>query len=457
MKMATSEAGKAAFELGMEIVGPLAPVTDPTFADANRFVARVLHVVREHDRGRQLRDPAQHHRPARARACREPEHAVDFSLTDDQELLRDTARKLLERECPPVARPRAHRRPSVYEPLWRHLREYTALGAGPAADLCLFLEQTGYVAAPGPFLATVAVRRRSPATTSTPGTVALVDDPTNPFVLEADRVDRDRDRRARTAARGRRRRRRRDRLRFVADRRLLPPAVRARRHRSSTSTAKPLDADALRGVARPRARRARGRDGRHRPPHLRHGARVREGAQAVRRADRLVPGDPAQARRHVARARAGDRRGALRGDDGRRRRPPTARRACHVAKAAAGEAARRILKDGIQIHGGIGYTWEHDLHLYLRRATADEYPLGTTGWHLDRLADLLFATAERRCVHPPRRPAGRGQRPGAALHFLTQTSGFSTDRPRGKHDKPGADRRLGSVLRHLTVMQSRRS
>jgi alkylation response protein AidB-like acyl-CoA dehydrogenase len=66
--------------------------------------------------------------------------------------------------------------------------------------------------------------------------------------------------------------------------------------------------------------------------------------------------------------------------------------ACHSAKAAAGEAARRILKDGAQIHGGIGYTWEHDLHLYLRRATADEDTLGTTSWHLDRIADLLFAT-----------------------------------------------------------------
>jgi len=37
MKMATSEAGKAAYELGMEIVGPMAPVTDPTFADVNRW------------------------------------------------------------------------------------------------------------------------------------------------------------------------------------------------------------------------------------------------------------------------------------------------------------------------------------------------------------------------------------------------------------------------------------
>jgi alkylation response protein AidB-like acyl-CoA dehydrogenase len=66
-------------------------------------------------------------------------------------------------------------------------------------------------------------------------------------------------------------------------------------------------------------------------------------------------------------------------------------KACHVAKAAAGSAAHRILADGIQIHGGIGYTWEHDLHLFLRRATADEHLLGPTGWHHDRLADLLFA------------------------------------------------------------------
>ena len=73
-------------------------------------------------------------------------------------------------------------------------------------------------------------------------------------------------------------------------------------------------------------------------------------------------------------------------DAGRRR--PHAR--VPRAKAAAGEAARRILKDGVQIHGGIGYTWEHDLHLFLRRATADEYLLGTTSWHHDRIADLLF-------------------------------------------------------------------
>ena len=65
-------------------------------------------------------------------------------------------------------------------------------------------------------------------------------------------------------------------------------------------------------------------------------------------------------------------------------------RAVHVAKAAAGTAATRSAKDSIQVHGGIGYTWEHDLHLYLRRAVGSEHWLGTTPWHHDRLAELIF-------------------------------------------------------------------
>src|SRR5450432_3935113 len=114
---------------------------------------------------------------------------MDFSLTEDQQLLRDTATKLLERECPPSL-VRAHiNDASVYEPLWRHLREYTALGIGPATDLCLFLEQTGYVAAPGPFLATALYTSLVGGAEETTGTVAFLDDPMNPFVLEADRVD----------------------------------------------------------------------------------------------------------------------------------------------------------------------------------------------------------------------------------------------------------------------------
>jgi alkylation response protein AidB-like acyl-CoA dehydrogenase len=71
---------------------------------------------------------------------------------------------------------------------------------------------------------------------------------------------------------------------------------------------------------------------------------------------------------------------------------PDRRRATHVAKAAAGAAATRAARDGIQVHGGIGYTWEHDLHLFIRRAYGSEAWLGTTSWHHDRLSDLLFAS-----------------------------------------------------------------
>jgi acyl-CoA dehydrogenase len=64
-------------------------------------------------------------------------------------------------------------------------------------------------------------------------------------------------------------------------------------------------------------------------------------------------------------------------------------RAAAIAKATACDAARKIAKDGIQIHGGIGYTWEHDLHLYIRRVYAAEGLLGGAEEHRARLADLL--------------------------------------------------------------------
>jgi acyl-CoA dehydrogenase len=66
-------------------------------------------------------------------------------------------------------------------------------------------------------------------------------------------------------------------------------------------------------------------------------------------------------------------------------------RATHVAKAAAGRAARHSSRDGMQVHGGIGYTWEHDLHLYLRRALFDDALLGSAAWHQDRLGEMLLS------------------------------------------------------------------
>jgi alkylation response protein AidB-like acyl-CoA dehydrogenase len=59
-----------------------------------------------------------------------------------------------------------------------------------------------------------------------------------------------------------------------------------------------------------------------------------------------------------------------------------------VAKSFVGERSLRILQDCVQIHGGIGVTWEHDLHLYLRRATVNQSLYGTPADHRRRLTDL---------------------------------------------------------------------
>ncbi len=63
--------------------------------------------------------------------------------------------------------------------------------------------------------------------------------------------------------------------------------------------------------------------------------------------------------------------------------------AAAVAKAAAGDCQRLLGKEGIQIHGGIGYTWEHDMHLYVKRAKANDAFFGNTAVQRSRIATLL--------------------------------------------------------------------
>jgi alkylation response protein AidB-like acyl-CoA dehydrogenase len=60
-----------------------------------------------------------------------------------------------------------------------------------------------------------------------------------------------------------------------------------------------------------------------------------------------------------------------------------------IAKAYAGQRATDIIQDCVQLHGGLGVTWEHDIHVYLRRATVDRVTWGTPSEHRRRVADLL--------------------------------------------------------------------
>jgi len=63
--------------------------------------------------------------------------------------------------------------------------------------------------------------------------------------------------------------------------------------------------------------------------------------------------------------------------------------ASSAAKVAAADCERAMSKEGIQLHGGIGYTWEHDMHLYVRRAKSDSLLIGSAGEHRERIAHAL--------------------------------------------------------------------
>jgi alkylation response protein AidB-like acyl-CoA dehydrogenase len=62
--------------------------------------------------------------------------------------------------------------------------------------------------------------------------------------------------------------------------------------------------------------------------------------------------------------------------------------AASMAKAFAADAGWRVTASSLQVHGGIGFTWEHDLHFFLKRAKTDGHLLGTPRSHRDRVASL---------------------------------------------------------------------
>jgi len=68
---------------------------------------------------------------------------------------------------------------------------------------------------------------------------------------------------------------------------------------------------------------------------------------------------------------------------------PEATLAAAMAKSYASDAYRVVTGEAIQIHGGIGFTWEHDLQLYFRRAKASELTFGDGTFHRARVAELI--------------------------------------------------------------------
>jgi alkylation response protein AidB-like acyl-CoA dehydrogenase len=331
---------------------------------------------------------------------------MDFTITEHQELLRSSARQLMAGECP-TSLVRAHMTdPRAADPLWGHLRSWMGIAGGPLVDLCLFLEETGAALAPGPFYPTAALFAPLLAAVEhdllpsvldgdATGTVAMAgadgvwapnDDPTKTFVPEAERVDH-----VAVVGPGP--------SVAVADR--LPA-----RHVVTVDTTRRLTEVDTTGIAAGAVVSEETiRDMLERAyvalsAEMLGTARWLLEATLAYASSREQFGKPIgafQAIQHklanmaltYERAWSAVYYAAMAIDSA----DPDRHRAAHVAKAAAGAAATLAAKDGIQIHGGIGYTWEHDLHLFIRRAYASEHLLGTSGWHHDRLGELLVQPA----------------------------------------------------------------
>ena len=207
------------------------------------------------------------------------------------------------------------------------------------------------------------------------------------------------------------------------------------------------------------------------------GGHLRRRPGAVRSTHRPVPGGEAPLRRHAGLARAGPGRRVGRGPQPggrcRRRRGRPGRRGRRGAVVP--EAAFTVAKDCIQVHGGIGFTWEHDAHLFLRRVTTTLQLLGGAGrggpgspsWpapgtrralafdlppEAERYRPSVQAFVERAPGAPPasewNAPHRRRRLPGAAL---ARAVGPGGRRPPPAGHRRGAAAGPRSAVPHLAV------
>ncbi len=73
--------------------------------------------------------------------------------------------------------------------------------------------------------------------------------------------------------------------------------------------------------------------------------------------------------------------------------PETLPLAASMAKSYASDAGWRVPDASLQVHGGIGFTWEHDLHFFLKRGKANAAMFGDAKWHRERVADAVLVEA----------------------------------------------------------------
>lgn len=331
---------------------------------------------------------------------------MDFSLTDEQCMIQHTARTLLGRECPLELVRSAWDNPLLAQPLWDdHLHEWLGLAEQPAADVSLFMEEYGRALAPGvyfPSLLAAFAANAVESTLSGSATVAVAGadgfwipnrETVKHFVPCAGQVDEI------VVIHGSPQK---PSVSIVAAERVtLTPVDHLDRLRPQYQVAIP---DLERGVARgsdisPQAWQ-----------QVLHRALVATAAELVGVGRHLLDTAVAYAKE---REQFGRPIGSFQGlqwklvDDALEleraaaavawaamcvdANTTDAAVAVHSAKLEAGSSARRCARTSLQVHGGIGYTWEHGLHFWLRRAYAGDAFMGPSDYHARCLAQLLFA------------------------------------------------------------------
>ena len=69
-------------------------------------------------------------------------------------------------------------------------------------------------------------------------------------------------------------------------------------------------------------------------------------------------------------------------------------KAIAIAKAYCSDAGREVAHRGVQVHGGIGFTWEHDLHLFVKRIKVCEFLFGDATWQREQIAKIILLDCE---------------------------------------------------------------
>jgi alkylation response protein AidB-like acyl-CoA dehydrogenase len=292
---------------------------------------------------------------------------VEFEFNEDQRLLQRSVRETL-----------AKVKDQPEDQLWATYLELGWLEA-PPVELAIVLEELGYIADPSPFLATATwfapLAGRLPA-----GSGTAVFDGAGQFILDADRSDEV----ALATANG---------VRIVPGAEVAATRVSTFDHRLHVAHVSgefggPLVAGvpdlALMGLAITTVGACRKiLDLTVAHVKQRHQFGVPIGSfQAVKHkaADMYVA---------IERARALAYYSALTIAEDH----PARLRAAHMAKAAAGECQQVVFANGYQLFGAMGFTWENELHLYLKRAVAGDLLLGGTSQHRKAILALSSGAA----------------------------------------------------------------